>query len=277
MKRFTIFAVLAAATTIHADELVLKDGKTVAWTALRDLGDSYEVETPEGVKLEIKKDQVTKFVPKTIARVQKDKAAEVLTGATFTWDKGRKLQQFDLLASIDLKKDAPTGAWKKAGSAITGTCKETFGMAERGGWARVETSYIPPEEYDITVVLERVDGEDGFVITLVGLGKHQVNFAFDFHGWSGPWTIDGKNPEGGGLGVKERPFQKPGVKKTAVFMVRQFGFAVKLDGQDFFAWRGDWSRVGINDLWKSGKTNAIVLSSGISVWKVHSAVVTFPK
>jgi hypothetical protein len=44
------------------DELVLKDGKTVPYTVMRDLGDSCEIETPDGVKLEIKKDQISKVV-----------------------------------------------------------------------------------------------------------------------------------------------------------------------------------------------------------------------
>src|SRR6185503_2066028 len=102
MRTITLCILLALPAL--ADELVLKDGKRVKWTVLKDLGDSFEVETADGVKLEIKKSEVVKFESKSVTAAKKEEAAvgAVLTGATFTWEKGKKLSQFDIIRSIDV-------------------------------------------------------------------------------------------------------------------------------------------------------------------------------
>src|SRR4051812_287373 len=73
------FLFLLLTTTVWGDELILKDGKRVEWVALRDLGDAYEVETPQGTKISVKKDDVDSLAKK--------KAPELLTGAAITFDK----------------------------------------------------------------------------------------------------------------------------------------------------------------------------------------------
>src|SRR5436189_6406953 len=98
MRTITLCILLALPAL--ADELVLKDGKRVKWTVLKDLGDSFEVETADGVKIEIKKSDVAKFESKSVTAAKREEAAAAgaaITGATFTWEKGRKLNQFDIL------------------------------------------------------------------------------------------------------------------------------------------------------------------------------------
>lgn len=268
----TLFTLLVLCSALSADELVLKDGKIVKWASLKDLGDTYEVETTDGVKLEVKKTEVVRVttVPKSAAQKDATLKDAVLTGAAFTFDKGRKLQQFDLLRSIDLKKDAVMGTWKGAGGSITGDCKQTS-----GAWARLETSYQPPEEYDLTLSMERMEGDDGFAVGLVG-GGNQFAIMLD-KTWTGPVSIDGKGPDTSGVGVKERLYPKLGTKRTFQFMIRSHGFAIRLDGKDFLAWKGDWSKVSVPDSYKAEKKTVLYFTAGSHTWKIHSAIVTFPK
>jgi len=267
--------VLIPIATAHGDELVLKDGKTVTWTQLSDLGDTYEVTTPDGLKLEIKKSDVATFVPKDRARIQKEKALAPLTGATFTWEKGMKLQEYDLLKAVDLKRDAVLGEWKYVGRALQGAGK--LGT----GWARLETTYVPPAEYDFTIVLERVEGEgneNGFCLTMPGATGTQFGIFIGHKGLMGATVVDGKWPGEGGLGIKEYPFTKNGQQRTVIVMIRKFGFALKLDGKDLVAWTGEWSRVTRPAGWGVEKEKSITLiNTVLKPFRIHQAVVTFPK
>jgi hypothetical protein len=257
------------------DELVLKDGKTVPYTVMRDLGDSCEIETPDGVKLEIKKDQISKVVLKDRAAVKREEAADALTaltGATFTWDKKIKLTQFDLLKSVDLKKDS-TGTWRTVGGSLVGKNNANI-------LAKLFPPYIPPAEYDLTVSLERTQMGNGFAVILVGDGQKQVTFFLDIDKHSGMATIDGKGPETNGVGMKDPLFPKVGSKHVITFMVRKFGLLTKVDGKDYLGWKGDWSKVAPHYFWKDDnqkKTIYFMTGGGDSEFKISSAIVTFPK
>ena len=75
-------ALLLIALPIGADELVLKDGKRVEWTSLKDLGESFEVESKGGVKLEVKKSDVARIEFRSRVADASDaaKSDAVLTG-----------------------------------------------------------------------------------------------------------------------------------------------------------------------------------------------------
>lgn len=266
-----LFTLLVLGSALSADELVLKDGKIVTWETLRDLGDSYEIETPDGVKLEIRKDQILKVVHKDRARVQKDKAAEVLAGATFTWDKGRKLQQYDLLASMDPKKDTIRGNWKLTGGVLQNVLGE--------GWSGIDSSYVPPPEYDITFTVERKSGGECFYVALPASGtRFALVVDSNVGGWCGPLHHKGKQANDNKLGVKGKLLEV-GKPKTFKVMIRPTGFAVQVDGKDLFAWKGDWKEMSLpdDDYWGLSKKNVIHFGATIAEFKVAKAVVTFPK
>jgi len=272
MRTILVMVLLGGLT--WGDELVLKDGKKVPWSVLRDLGDSVEVETPDGVKLEIKKNDIAKIELKTISAAKKEELSTLLTGATFTWEKGRKLQQMDLLKSIDVGKDAQFGSWKMTRKGLVGVNNTG------GGRARLETSYIPPEEYDLTLVLERLDGKNCFAVGLVGSGK-QFTWCFEGPGgWTGPLHIDGKGVNENGVGVFEEKtfFPKLNTPRTVQFMIRKFGFAVRADGKDYTSWKGDWSKVGESGGdYGTTKKNVLFFACAASGYLVSQAVVTYPK
>jgi hypothetical protein len=56
MFRLSVLATLILAGTVSADELVLKDGKKIEWKTITDEGDTYEVTTPQGTKITVKKE-----------------------------------------------------------------------------------------------------------------------------------------------------------------------------------------------------------------------------
>ncbi|HVE42499.1 MAG TPA: hypothetical protein VNM14_21650 [Planctomycetota bacterium] len=273
--RLLIIALLLALPAA-ADELVLKNGTTVEWTSLKDLGESFEVESKGGVKLEVKKSEVARIDFRSRASDASDaaKADAALTGATFTFDKSLKLVQFDLLKSIDTK-ESKTGDWKIANGVMLAD-----GSKLGGACAHLETSYVPPEEYDLTMTVEQVQGKNHFTTGLVGGGKQFcVSFNYEGSGWNGIHSIDGKTPPDSKFSVKENLFPKPGTKRLVQIMVRKFGVAVRVDGKDYMAFKGDWSRVASpgGEYVADKKTSLFFLVKCTNFYKVHGAVVTFPK
>src|SRR2546427_2270047 len=92
-----------------ADEIQTKDGKKIEFKALTDEGDYWELTTPQGTKVTVKKADFDKLIPSGVKEAP-------LTGASFTFDKKRKLTMSDILSKIDLKKDELVPTWKMAGS-----------------------------------------------------------------------------------------------------------------------------------------------------------------
>jgi hypothetical protein len=101
-----LLAFLLLVMPAMADEIQTKDGKKYEFTLLADQGDSWELTTPHGVKVTVKKADFDKLIPSGTKEVP-------LTGASFTFDKKRKLETVDLLTKLgDPKKDAISGTWK---------------------------------------------------------------------------------------------------------------------------------------------------------------------
>src|SRR5258708_23222760 len=90
---------------LYADELILKDGKNISWKSMTDDGATLTVVTTDGKKLTIRKEEVDKIV----IQPSKDTPPTVLTGASITFDKKKKLEIVDLLAMIDPKRDGKIG------------------------------------------------------------------------------------------------------------------------------------------------------------------------
>src|SRR5205809_7329509 len=111
-KSLLLVLVLMTPGRLLADEIQTKDGKKVEFKVLTDEGDSWELTTPQGTKVTIKKSDFDRFIPGGVKETP-------LTGASFTFDKKRKLDKVDLLAKFDAKKDGLTGTWKLNGNVLT--------------------------------------------------------------------------------------------------------------------------------------------------------------
>lgn len=226
IKSFAAFVLLLG--TSSADELILKDGKKIEWVTLHSDNDSYEVTTPQGTKVIVKKVEVDKIIPSSFAGP--------LTGATFAFDKKRKLETVDLLAKIDPKKGVVTGSASLNGGKLSGGPDFT----------KVVIPFTPPaDEYDITIVVEREKEGDGLGFTFIG-GGNQCMVTIDAQGGtlSGIQLVGGQNIFENGLSLQGRilDLKKP---RTLTLMVRKEALLIQLDGKDWFAWKADWSKVAM--------------------------------
>jgi len=262
--RVLLFASIVSSLAF-ADEIQTKDGKKIEFKSLTDEGDTLELTTPQGTKVSVKKADFDKYIPNGVKEVP-------LTGAAFTFDKKRKLENVDLFTKIDLKKDIVVPTWKFAGGALVGT-------GTRDAAAKIEASYTPPEEYDLTLIVERKEtGAEVpyFVVGLVGGGK-QFTFILERNlGASGLWMFKGQHPQDSGLAIPGQVFTK-GKPRTFVFMVRREAFIVQLDGKDWFTWKPDWSQVSFETQFAVPSKSTLFFSVGIATYNVTKAVLTAPK
>ena len=243
-----VVALLGASAA--GDELVLKDGKSVAWKSLTDMGDYYDVVTEMGTKVSVPKDTVVSF--------RKSAAANpVLTGATMTFDKKVKLTTTDLLKSIEAKRDSVAGTWTLAGGKLVGA-------PPAEGHGRFIIPVTPQEEYDLTMVVMRKSGVEDLGVGIVGGGK-QVTYIFDaFNGKiCGLYNLGGRGADTNGTGVPGPVFEK--ATRTVVFMVRKAGLVIQVDGKDFFSWNADWNNVSVSPAHTTGILSKSVLY--LSVYK----------
>jgi hypothetical protein len=255
---------LGLATSTSADTLVLKDGKAIEWKTITDAGDSYTVETSKGEKITVKKADV-----KTLSG---EASPVLLTGASITFDKKEKLQVVDLLSRLDLKKDALTGSWKLAAGALVA-------QASGDASARLQFSgFAPPDEYDLSMVLERKEGGGSFEVGIVGDG-HQVAFRFElFKTFNGLACVEGKSVQDSPYTIVQGLFE-PKKPRALVFMVRKNAFVVRLDGKDFYSWKADWSKAVLESDLAVQSKNCFFLETngGGATWNVSKVIVTSVK
>lgn len=264
MKTFASALLLAilAPGSVLADTLTTRDGKSIEWTAIRDLGDSVEVETVKGEKLTIKKADVEKITlgPST----------PPLTGASFTFDKARKTDTVDLLSKIDLKRDVVSGQWKMASDGL-------IGMTPKHGKLQIECA-PPGEEYDLVMVVDRTEGADDLAIGFIGPNGKQVAIFFDsFQSTSGLALVDGKSvDQEGGISKQAKVF-KNGTPKLITLMVRKDALAVQIDQKDFLITKLDWTKVSVHPAHAVPSKTAFFLMTYASTFKISKFFLKVPK
>jgi hypothetical protein len=159
----------------------------------------------------------------------------------------------DLLALIDPQRDAVKGAWELREKTLT---------AQPCDWCRLEIPYAPPDEYDLTVVAERVKGDDGLFFGLVH-GNVRWTLSFDSQPSAGCLTgigcVDGVH-----LGTPGNPTKKVGRVvhngKPAVFefRIRKSGMTASVDGIEVIAWK-EYGRLSARVDWTTPNAKALML------------------
>jgi hypothetical protein len=262
--RLVICFSVALFTLARGDELILKDGKRIEWTDLHDAGDSYEVTTPQGTKITVKKDDVDSLAKK--------RAPELLTGAVITFDKKKKLESFDLLSQIDIKKDIVSGPWRMNGKSLSGGP----GQAESISKLQISGFTTIPEDYDLTMTIEKKEATNGFFVVLIGGGR-QFGVGFDTNklAQSGFGTSSGNDVNEGRV-IPGKFFGKGA--RTIKFMVRREAFVIQADGKDFITWKADWPKVNLWEMWAAPARNVFVVGlHDSSNYIVSSMVMSAPK
>lgn len=230
MKTLALLAILAV--PCFADEVLLKDGRKVEFKALEDTGDTYTITTPEGSRVVVKRADVTGFA--------KTEPAVALTGASMSFDKKSKTETIDLLKKVEPEKDATTGVWKFGQAGALSGSVGTSGDPT----ARIQVRCVPAaEEYNLTVVLERVDGDDnvGIGFPTPGGGLAMWHFDVDRGAYQGLLVPDGDGHKK--LGAVPGKQLHPGKVRTIVLLVRKAGLVVQVDGKDVSTYRADWSKI----------------------------------
>lgn len=266
--RTAVMIALLSPPLLCADEIILRDGQKIEWTSIRANGDSYELETKQGKRVVVKRVDVEKIVPS-------NDIGSPLTGAAFTFDKKRKTEIVELLSRIDLRRDVLGGTWRFTNGALVGVAPNP--VAPVGlGHGKLATQYSPPEEYDLTVKVERRQGADDIAFGLVGGGRQFV-FSLDAYSiWNGIFEFDGKGPNETNLGVQGRFFTN-GVQRTIVFMVRKEAFIVNVDGKDYWSWKPDWSRLSVHRAHAIPAKDVFFLSIYNGTFAITQFTVTSPR
>lgn len=140
----------------------------------------------------------------------------------------------NLLALIDVNRDAIRGTWKK----------EADGISSPGGGsqAHLQIPYAPPLEYDLKMVLTLKDGA-ALDMGIVGGSKW---FTVIVNGWggttSGIWGINNKRADENESTSKGKVFDI-GKATTLLFSVRRDGLTLTADGKPVLNWKGNFNSI----------------------------------
>jgi len=189
-----------------------------------------------------------------LAKVRIEKRLEALPAP----EASRYGSSVDLMPLVDVSR-ALVGGWTMGGGALT---------CGPGGHTRVPILYQLPDEYDLKVVVTRIDLGGSLS---VGLGSQDIRFSMTLDGWApkvnGFFYIDGKTPENnpsthrGSVVTNKRPL-------TLLITVRRDELGLDVDGRRISSFKGDFSRLsgGKADWGDITGHNGLFLGSWGSVW-----------
>jgi serine/threonine protein kinase len=154
----------------------------------------------------------------------------------------------DLLALVDPAKDAVVGEWSLEDKALVST---------GGSHVRLMLPVIPPDEYDLKIVMERREGNDGVAFGLAR-GANQWTVYVDklptegYH--SGIELVDNQMST---LVRGQQLFN--GQPSTFEFKVRKTDFTVLKDGKTLINWQGNTSHLSNFPKWEVSNPRALFL------------------
>ena len=160
----------------------------------------------------------------------------------------------DLLAMIDPQKDAVKGDWTSDATGL---------ICSAGEHIRLQIPYVPPDEYDLQMTVDRREGADGL---LVGLAKGNVQWAVTMDTQApgsfrtGFESIDGQGPSANPT-TYNGPVFTNGAEIALEFRVRKAGVSVIAGGKTIIDWRGNFNRLSLPDGWKVKNSNALFLAA----------------
>jgi serine/threonine protein kinase len=167
----------------------------------------------------------------------------------------------DLLAAIDLKRDAPQGNWTMRDGALQ--------MPASAGrqFSMLRLPVDPPSEYDVNLTLSRPQGStsDAALILVFALDGHQGGVMMDGPGkakrfW-GVEMIDGKPLLGNGTAVFDKARLTTAPSRVVV-KVRHDGVAVMANDTPVLQWEGSGEQLSLHKTWPAvGRQPALILLS----------------
>ncbi len=182
---------------------------------------------------------------KGIARVKVEKRLEELAKETGS------SAIVSLLPMIDPARHASAGTWKREGGGVA---------CASDAVACIMIPYIPPEEYDLKVVVERTTSPEDLVIGVVA-GGVQVPVMMDCQGDRSSilGLGDARQNESTFVGKA----LKDNAPSTVVISVRRGRILATADGKTIIDWKGDVKRVSSSEHYKVPNPKALFLGA----WK----------
>jgi hypothetical protein len=172
----------------------------------------------------------------------------------------------DLLKLVDPKQDRVAGEWAFDGKTL---------VSPPLAFGRITVPYVPPEEYDLRVVAERVGSGNSLSAGLVGGGRQFLVI------------LDGMVPEAkSGLDLVDgRAFYDnatthrgqllaDGQTRTILISVRRNRVQVSVDGRRVVDWKADFARVSLWPSWTMPRADTLFLGAWTSPQRVHRLELT---
>lgn len=175
---------------------------------------------------------------------------------------GVALVGINLFRLIDPAQDSSVeGTWGRAdGALVSPVCQ----------WAKIQIPYLPPDDYDLRVVVERKRGWNGLEIGLVSRG---TRFTVAIDGWDGNMAgmqmIDGKNGSQNETTYHGKCLAMD-MPATVLCSVRSTGVVVSVDGKTIIDWKGDFRRVTAFKFWQLPNKDLPFVGAYETCFHVHA-------
>lgn len=172
----------------------------------------------------------------------------------------------ELLPLVQLDQDSVSGKWSLEGGVLT---------SPKGYGARVQLPYSPPEEYDLTAIVEPLDEPNGLILGQRSGGQRFL-VLLSYQAGGAPMSaienIDGKNvgnvsTHGGPVFVKGRPAQ-------VICSVRKNGVHVQVDGRTVIDWTGKPSQLSLGEYWETPNKETLFLGAYDCRYRVSRLTLT---
>ena len=171
----------------------------------------------------------------------------------------------NLLDLIDPKSDGIKGAWRKEGSAL---------IAPKDSHAQLEIPYIPPAEYDLRAVVERMDGK-AFLLIGLAVGDTQFDVVLDAPGGiTSLHQLDRKNFSDNEVAHVGSALFTAGKPSTVLCSVRRNRLMVSVDGRSLIDWKANYRRLRLLGAWKLKNKNTVFLGSIQTRFRIHELKLT---
>jgi hypothetical protein len=172
----------------------------------------------------------------------------------------------DLLKLITVSKDSVLGDWVCDGRTLTCT--------RRLANARIQIPYVPPDEYDLTLVVERKDGMEALGI---GFARSSTQWIIAVDGWgagaTGISTVDGRMGDNNET-THRGPVLTNGKSSTILCTVRKDGVTMTVDGRKILDYKGGFDRLGNLGNLTMPSTKALYIVSYDCVYTITRYVLT---
>lgn len=168
----------------------------------------------------------------------------------------------DLLALIDPARDAVQGHWIRQGRVLVSPTDE---------YARLEIPAAVPEQYRITAVARRKQGNERFGFLLVAAGR-QFMIVFDAQAGratiSGLGLLDGRYTSENETTRVGHTFD--GDKSSRIEVsVWKAGVEARINDQQIIEWRGDFQRLSVPKGWETPHAERLAMCSSKAAYEIE--------